>query len=230
MSERLNIKKFSLINIFILSNNHVIANSNDAETGDPIYQPGAYDGGGAEDKIAVLERFEPIIFSDNPPICSIASAVAAIVNGIAWLTRSSHRVKAYKMADDKNLCDAAIARPYSIGDVKSEILDIGIPSGVAIADIGDTVKKSGRTTELKESAVIQTNVTANIGYGTNKYALFQQQTMAGPMSQPGDSGSLVLNNANEGVGLLFAGSDQVTLFSPIQYVLDALNVQLVTDQ
>lgn len=45
---------------YILSNNHVLANSNDANPGDPIYQPGVYDGGGPADAIGRLARFVPI--------------------------------------------------------------------------------------------------------------------------------------------------------------------------
>ena len=47
----------------ILSNNHVLANSNDAQVGDTVVQPGSIDGGHAvSDKIAELERFVPIEF------------------------------------------------------------------------------------------------------------------------------------------------------------------------
>jgi hypothetical protein len=47
----------------ILSNNHVLANSNQAQVGDPIIQPGTADGGTVEsDTIATLTRFYPINF------------------------------------------------------------------------------------------------------------------------------------------------------------------------
>jgi hypothetical protein len=49
---------------YVLSNNHVLANSNDARIGDPILQPGPYDGGTvANDTIARLSRFVPINFA-----------------------------------------------------------------------------------------------------------------------------------------------------------------------
>ncbi len=50
---------------YILSNNHVLANSNDANIGDPIYQPGPFDGGTADDTIGRLARFVPIKFGDG---------------------------------------------------------------------------------------------------------------------------------------------------------------------
>ena len=49
---------------YVLSNNHVLANSNAARIGDPILQPGPYDGGRyPRDMIARLSRFVPIRFS-----------------------------------------------------------------------------------------------------------------------------------------------------------------------
>jgi hypothetical protein len=47
----------------ILSNNHVLANTNAGKTGDAILQPGPFDGGlFPRDTVATLERFEPIVF------------------------------------------------------------------------------------------------------------------------------------------------------------------------
>ena len=46
------------------------------------------------------------------------------------------------------------------------------------------------------------------------------------MSQPGDSGSLAVDESNRAVGLLFAGSDRTTVFNPIAAVRDALGIQL----
>jgi hypothetical protein len=48
------------------------------------------------------------------------------------------------------------------------------------------------------------------------------------MSQGGDSGSAVLDAERRVVGLLFAGSESTTVLNPIQFVLDALQVELVT--
>jgi hypothetical protein len=47
----------------ILSNNHVLADSNQAQLGDLILQPGPFDSGlFPADGVATLERFEPIVF------------------------------------------------------------------------------------------------------------------------------------------------------------------------
>jgi len=49
---------------YILSNNHVLADSNKAKLGSPILQPALYDGGEVgQDQIATLTRFVPIDFT-----------------------------------------------------------------------------------------------------------------------------------------------------------------------
>ena len=51
---------YETLKLKLVSNNHVIANSapyRPAFVGDPIYQPGRYDGGTSEDTIAYLERW-----------------------------------------------------------------------------------------------------------------------------------------------------------------------------
>jgi hypothetical protein len=50
---------------YILSNNHVLANSNDAAIGDPILEPGPADGGDKDDPIARLHAMVPLRFDDG---------------------------------------------------------------------------------------------------------------------------------------------------------------------
>ncbi len=89
------------------------------------------------------------------------------------------------------------------------------------------VQKSGRTTGYTTGSVVQIDVTVQVAYGSQT-ARFVNQLMAGAMSQPGDSGSAVLDMERNVIGLLFAGSNTTTLFNPIESVLEALNVQVVT--
>ena len=61
----------------------------------------------------------------------------------------------------------------------------------------------------------------------NWVAQFENQIVSTPMSQGGDSGSLLVDaDSRRAVGLLFAGSSQATVFNPIQTVLDALGVTI----
>ncbi|MDZ7262421.1 MAG: S1 family peptidase [candidate division KSB1 bacterium] len=215
----------------ILSNNHVLANSNDARIGDTILQPGAADGGKApQDRIADLERFVTINFEGGggdggDGICSIAKGVAGLANCIARILGSKARLIPIRF-QAPNEVDAAVAKPVTDDVIKDEIVDIGLVTGVRDPELNLRVKKSGRTTAVTEGTITTLNATVEVGYGDGKTALFENQILTTNMSQPGDSGSLLLEAAtNKAVGLLFAGSDQVTVYSPIKRVLELLNVK-----
>jgi hypothetical protein len=213
----------------ILSNNHVLANSNNASIGDAILQPGPYDGGTVnQDQIATLERFVPIQFGESPSTCGTANAVAGVLNWLARLMGSSHRLEVRRyLPQATNQVDAALARPLNDADVLDEILEIGAVTGTAPAALGMAVRKSGRTTGFTTGQITVIDATVNVTYGAGQIATFENQLVAGPMSQGGDSGSLVVSGAAPlAVGLLFAGSDQSTIFSPIDLVLNALSVEI----
>ena len=212
--------------IYILSNNHVLANSNQAQPGDPILQPGPYDGGTIEDQIATLEEFVPINFGTDVPTCPIASGVAAVLNWLARLLGSQHRLEAFRESLELNLVDAAIARPISADLVEKRILEIGEPQGVGEGSLGLKIRKSGRTTGLTSGEITQVDVIVQVGYGTGKTATFTDQLMAGAMSSGGDSGSAVLDESGRVIGLLFAGSDSTTVINRIQNVVEALDVSI----
>jgi hypothetical protein len=125
-----------------------------------------------------------------------------------------------------NYVDAAIAAPLSPQIVRSEILFIGAPVGAGNASLGLPVQKTGRTTGYTQGTVSQIDATVRIDYGATQ-AIFAGQFLAGPMSQPGDSGSAVLDMDRRVVGLLFAGSNLTTVCNPIGRVLSALDVSLV---
>jgi hypothetical protein len=213
----------------ILSNNHVLANSNDANPGDPILQPGVADGGMVEnDTIAHLERFCPIEFGTLAPVCPLAIGIANMANALARLLGSKHRLQAMQSDPTaSNLVDAAVARPLDNNDILAEILLIGIVGGMTDATLGMSVRKSGRTTGLTTGEITVLEATVDVGYGSGRTARFDEQIVTSPMSSPGDSGSLlVAGDSLHAVGLLFAGSDQTTIHNPIQAVLDCLEVEI----
>jgi hypothetical protein len=212
----------------ILSNNHVLANSNDASPEDPILQPGPADGGREEnDTLALLERFVPISYSRQPGTCGLATWVAEAGNRVAGWLGSKHRLETVRLDPQAtNRVDAAVARPLIDGDVGDEILEIGVLTGTSPAVLGMSVRKSGRTTGLTSGRVTVVEATVDVDYG-GKTARFEGQILSGPMSQPGDSGSLLVEAASpRAVGLLYAGSDQATIYNPITDVLEALGVDL----
>jgi hypothetical protein len=213
----------------ILSNNHVIANSNDADIGDQILQPGPIDGGNPEnDAIAYLERFCPIDFATEPGTCDIADTYARLGNAVAGLLGSKHRVLSQQSDPQAiNLVDAAVAKPVNDNDVLDEILDIGTVDGFEEGFLGMSVRKSGRTTSFTTGQINLINATVDVNYGGSRTARFEDQLVSGPMSKGGDSGSLlVAGDSLSAVGLLFAGSNQSTIFNPIQAVLDCLEINI----
>jgi hypothetical protein len=185
---------------YILSNNHVLANSNAAVIGDPVLQPGPFDGGVlATDIIARLSRFIPITF--DPP-----------------LPRFLHR----------NLVDAALAET-AYHDVDREIHWVGNVRGwrrKANVTVGTIVQKSGRTTNYTVGRIAAVNATIDVGYGGGKVARFIDQIVTTNMSAPGDSGSLITTLDEVAVGLLFAGSSVATIANQIENVRALLRVEV----
>jgi hypothetical protein len=204
--------------VYILSNNHVLANSNKAQLGDAILQPGPHDGGTNADQIGTLEQFIPVSFGISTG-CGCSP--------FALLMRLLGMAKPMVNEPSNNTVDCAIAKPLSADLVNPDILNIGIPTGVGTATLGTPVQKSGRTTGHTTDEITQIDVTVSVSYG-GPVAVFRNQLMAGAMSQGGDSGSAVLDMNRQIVGLLFAGSNTTTIMNPIQFVLDALQVQVVT--
>ena len=217
--------------ILILSNNHVLANSNDARIGDSIIQPGAADGGkDPQDRIADLERFVKIQFKDdggeNGGSCPFANAAAAMLNLSAKIVGSKSRLTVVKLTAT-NEVDAAVAKPAWDNVVEEDLYEIGKVTGTVEPAIGMTVQKSGRTSGVTQGTIDAVDVTVEVSYGGGKTATFEHQVMTNDMSDPGDSGSLVVDLDRRAVGLLFAGSDEVTIFNPIQTVMERLKIKFV---
>ncbi len=213
----------------ILSNNHVMANSNDASEGDAILQPGPADGGRfPQDRIADLERFIRIQFTgggNGGGECPIAGCLSNLLNTFAKVLGSKTRLIPAKIESDVNEVDAALAKPLE-GAVTNEIIDVGVVTGTKAAQVGMAVRKSGRTTQTTSGAIEVLDSNVDVGYGGGRVATFEHQIVAGDMSDPGDSGSLVVDGSEPlAVGLLFAGSNVSTILSPIDRVLALLDVE-----
>jgi len=182
-----------------LSNNHVLAAGSTlqfpkASIGDPIYQPGPYDGGTANDTVGTLSWYQPIDTAKS------------------------------------NLIDAALWEPSSPDLMSDEILDIGIPKGLGSVQVGDIIQKSGRTSGYTSAEVIDINATVSVGYGAFE-ADFHNQIITDVVGDPGDSGSALLDMVGPNlVGLLFAGSEYVTIHNHIGNVLDAMGTTIPSTQ
>ena len=185
---------------YILSNNHVIANNNDARIGDPILQPGRVDGGtNPRDRIATLNRFIPITFEPTVP-------------------RNKHN----------NLVDAALAEG-NFEELDREIYWIGYVNGwmpKANVAVGRRIQKTGRTTNYTTGRITATNATVDVSFGAGRTARFKDQIISTCFSAGGDSGSLVTTLNNVAVGLLFAGSPTATIINQIENVRSLLQIEI----
>jgi hypothetical protein len=127
-----------------------------------------------------------------------------------------------------NLVDAAVARPLYSRNVIASIIGVVIPRGINQAIVGSLVVKAGRTTQVTVGRVLATNATLSVFYGAPGAALYRHQIITTAMSAGGDSGSLLMDNGLNAVGLLFAGSPFITIFNHISDVEFALGVRPVT--
>jgi len=125
--------------------------------------------------------------------------------------------------------DAALART-NLALCSREVHWIGYPQGwrtIEPADIGTIVQKTGRSTGHTIGRIIAIDATIDVSYSPSMTARFQQQIITTAISQPGDSGSLVLDRKNQIIGLLFAGSEEATVINPINLVKDLLKIELI---
>jgi hypothetical protein len=185
---------------YVLSNNHILAASNQARTGDPILQPAPVDGGRIpRDTLAHLSRFVPVEI--EPPI-----------------DRDNHR----------NLVDAALAEADPL-DLSPEIAQIGFLTGFLNAhevNVGMEVRKTGRTTGYTTGRVTVVGATVDVGYGGGTIARFTDQIVTTPMSEGGDSGSVIVTFDNLAVGLLFAGTPFASIANQMEHVQRLLGIEV----
>jgi hypothetical protein len=254
---------------YLLSNNHVIADNNQAKIGDAIYQPAPFDGGRSRHTVATLAEFVPIQFGftarnkvdaaiakmvgyDDPsaPVIEQPSQkarnwflrqwdklVALVKNSIDWFIHiffgkkavahhAAHNVNV--IVDGKIVEDTSTPAPQKI-EFSNTVLNMPTPitGNLADAEVGDGVQKSGRTTGYTISQVLATDVTVKIDFGPNQFAMFEGQTVAGDFSLGGDSGSAIFDMQGNAVGLLFAGSDVATIFTPMKTVFKELGINRI---
>lgn len=128
-----------------------------------------------------------------------------------------------------NRVDAAVARPVSLADVTNSIIGIGVPRGTVRAGLGTPVVKSGRTTGITRGYITIVDATLDIEYSRGTARFEHQLIVVSPgFSRGGDSGSVVLieDGTLRVCGLLFAGSEYVTVINRIEDVFSALGVSL----
>lgn len=216
---------------YILSNNHVLAESDQAHIGDTIDQPGLIDGA-------------------CTPLSRPGSTLHPIGNLRYFLPLSSQQTNV-----DAAL---ALAAPGAV-DPAGSILGLGTPGQnqaltaappmagtgekLTAANLGMNVVKSGRTTGLTCSSLSAVDLTVKVDYykdcaETEPYitkTFARQIGISGAhFTDSGDSGALVLDASNaQAIGLYFAGGTDgdghgLSVANPIGDVLHELSTEAGT--
>ncbi len=192
--------------VYVLSNNHVLADENRGKKGDAILQPGVFDGGAnPADKVGSLARFVRLKkIGANLVDC----AVATIDVGTDF--------------DPKAL--------VGIGDLAGLGPDF-VDEGEELRKVGRTTGLTKGTVTAFELD----NLMVQYDLGTLRFdnQMEIEGTGSGPFSQGGDSGSLIVDGRRLAVAQLFAGGDigghngqGLTYVTPLHAVLDKLKVDL----
>lgn len=176
----------------ILGNWHVLVSDWSARQGQPIYQPGRFDGGTFADTVATLTR---------DAMTSNLDAAVATLTGSRALTNNQ--------------------------------LGVGPATGVASAELGMQVIKSGRSSEITYGTITGVDGIISMPYRSIDRIILHVVTIGpvdfGPLCSNGDSGAWWLDTqAMRAVTLHFAGSDNPprALALDMPPVLDALNVDI----
>jgi hypothetical protein len=184
----------------ILSNAHVIAMNPETneflDLGTEIIQPGTGDGGMSGARVGTLEDYISLDYSSGA----------------------------------ENYADAAIGSIYgdvdaSYGEQFSETGNYWIEGWTEVS-VGDTVRKSGRTTGVTTGEVINTDISVWIEYGDQTAHFVDQIAVAQSnwsFAGPGDSGSAV-DKDGEFVGLVFAGTEDYVYINKADHIIDGLDI------
>ena len=126
-----------------------------------------------------------------------------------------------------NYVDCALAKINNNIGITKAVFDIGEIKGISTPKLGARIKKYGASSGLSRGKITTIDATLEIEEEGNKY-VFKNQVLADIFNIPGDSGSLILNEFNEAIGLFWGGSDNnlVAYINDISIVLKKLNVSI----
>lgn len=216
---------------YILSNNHVLAESDQGRVGDTVDQPGLIDGactplsrpGSTLQPVGTLRYYVPLRSQKTNVDAALASVTAGTVDPTGSILGLGTPGPNQTLA----------AAPPMAGD--GEALTAG--------NLDMNVVKSGRTTGLTCSSVDAVALTVKVDYykdcaETQPYTTKTYTNQIGiggaHFTDSGDSGALVLDAANaEAIGLYFAGGTNgdgsgLSVVNPIGDVLRELSTEAGT--
>lgn len=216
---------------YVLSNNHVLAHSDQSSPGETIIQPALIDNGctpygvgPGTTPVATLTGFPSL----NSPTTNVDAAIARITPGAVDPRGSILELGTRQQDGTLAAAPPGISSTAGRGETPT---------------LGMQVAKSGRTTGLTCASVSAINVDVVVDYFTDcaettrafSKTFTNQIAVAGTsFSDAGDSGALIVDTANaEPVGLFFAGGTddhgvEHAIASPAGDVLTELDAQIPT--
>ncbi|HTQ78989.1 MAG TPA: hypothetical protein VMM92_03255 [Thermoanaerobaculia bacterium] len=183
---------------YILSNNHVLARSGIAVTGENIIQPGLIDSSCSASGDNVVATFPGNIV---PLGHNVDTALGQVISGKVDTTGSILGV---------GVPCSSTATPT----VGMKVEKAGRTTGLT----------TGTVQAVNVSATVQYQRGCGVGTTFNETYTNQVSITPGTFSAGGDSGSLIVSNTNSNhhpVALLFAGSSSATIGNPISAVVSA---------
>ncbi|MGC1107720.1 MAG: hypothetical protein WA876_14395 [Candidatus Acidiferrales bacterium] len=202
---------------YILSNNHVLADSDAGTVGDAITQPGLIDApnpcfSSGTNTVAHLSQFINLQESNPPADAALAQVVTSPAS----------------VDSDGTIIELGDSAPNGIPTDEppaSTILPVSslVPDTTAVAKSG---RSTGLTCSTVESTDFEVSVQYQEGLGGNSFTVVYDDQIAingGAFSAAGDSGSLIVSQAGaQPVALLYAGSSTETVGAPVAVVLASL--------
>jgi len=138
-----------------------------------------------------------------------------------------------KEKDRDTYMDAAIAKiSYPVDFIKASRCKGVTYNGIKKpAKIGMRVRKCGRTTGLTYGVIRSVNCVVNIQERGDTY-LYEEQILTSFMSESGDSGSILIDDTNHIVGLLFAGDTEKhnSYYNNIERVFEKFSKEINIDK
>jgi hypothetical protein len=166
-------------NKLLLSNNHVFANA------DSVESPKASEG-------------DPILQPGVVDGGDMDDVVATLYRWVPFTDKGLNLVDAALALP----LDQSMASPYILMDGNNDLLQI---HGIKSVTSPINVKKYGRTTGMDRGKVLDWDFDVSVDYEDGTTRNFTDQILAEIETQGGDSGSLLLDDNNNAVGLVFAG-------------------------
>lgn len=188
--------------IYILGNNHILANLNRAKPGDIILQPGLKDGGNASKPVAF---FADSIYLDDALVNQSDAAIAMIASNLYP-----------KVAQHKSMISGN-AEPEVNMPVEKNGRSSSLTTGVIdTIELELDVDYNGKIFQFNGAFEVKSDKSRIFGGAV-------------PFSKRGDSGSLIIETTNRNaVGLLFAISDKGRAFcNPIIPILAHFKVGIL---